>query len=122
MQVGIQSLLGNPQHLANLGDGMLLFIVQSVQPLPLFFIQCLGSAAYATSSSCRTESRLCPLPDKISFKFGECSKNLEDKFSSASSHIYGFCKAPKADTSLFQLVDGFNKVLQRATQTVKPPD
>jgi hypothetical protein len=52
------------------------------------------------------------LPDDIPFKFGQCPKDVKDKFSSGCGSVDVLGDALEADVSVVETGDGFDEVFE----------
>ena len=83
LDILVQGRFGDMHHLADLADGVLLFIVQFHGQVPLVPVQRLGPSAQASSGP--RSPQACPgsLPDQIALELGESPEQVEYQLAGA---------------------------------------
>ena len=121
LQILVERLLGDPEHLAELTDGLLPPVVGLKEELLLLWGELGGAATIAAAGPGGSQAGLSALPNEVAFKLGDRPEDLEDQIAAGGGRVDRLCDAPEAHASHPEILDGGNQVGKRPSKPIQPP-
>ena len=121
-QVAVERRLRDPHQPADLGDAVLLVVVERDGMPALFGIEQLRPAAFAAACPRRGEPGLGPLADQRALELGQRRKQVEGELAVDRRGVDPLGQGAEFDTAILQRTDQHDQVGHRPAEPVEPPD